>query len=341
METFARSTTLTHPLGTQIITPLLVPSFSSKGFHYSSKHRRSEAYQQIEVAKEFITDSILISAYDAYHKFIPKFESIHSVAEITFIDSGGYEVSDNYDLSASYHTRPKVRKWSEKLLRQQLDKWHQDRAAVLISYDGNDRISFDEQIENALKLFSLYPNQLNTLLLKPHSSDSNFISIPDLQTYITQLNKFSIIGVTEKELGCSLYDRMKNIALLRKELDNAKITSPLHIFGGLDPITSSLYFLCGAEIFDGLTWLRYSYHKGFCYYWSNYGVFSENLGVRQRDDKIKAKSLVDNIYYIGNLRGIMKTYAVQKSFDVFSQAGDIQEIIQKAYTEFINNFEGK
>ncbi len=49
---------------------------------------------------------------------------------------------------------------------------------------------------------------------------------------------------------------MQNIAKLRKALDKAGLNIPLHVFGSLDTVTTPLYFLAGADIFDGLTWLR-------------------------------------------------------------------------------------
>ena len=46
--------------GNVVDTPLLIPSFSSKGFPYVS--------EIIETTKEIICDEILVSAYDIYYK---------------------------------------------------------------------------------------------------------------------------------------------------------------------------------------------------------------------------------------------------------------------------------
>ena len=75
----ARSTVLSHPSGAEIRTPLLVPSFSSKGFGFISKKRsnkrkpakqKSEAGPLFALAEEQLTDAVLLSAYDLYHRHV-------------------------------------------------------------------------------------------------------------------------------------------------------------------------------------------------------------------------------------------------------------------------------
>src|SRR5438874_844670 len=95
----ARSTELDHPSGSIIRTPLLVPSFSSKGFGFL-KDGTSEITDAMRVSMEFITESILVSAYDVFKRYIPA--DITPTPEIVFLDSGGYETHDEHDLSAVY-----------------------------------------------------------------------------------------------------------------------------------------------------------------------------------------------------------------------------------------------
>ena len=73
---------------------------------------------------------------------------------------------------------------------------------------------------------------------------------------------FDVIGVTERELGDSILDRLIALGTLRGILNTAGVGSPIHVFGGLDPIFTPLLFAAGGEIFDGLGWLRYSYKNG-------------------------------------------------------------------------------
>ena len=67
------------------------------------------------------------------------------------------------------------------------------------------------------------------------------------------IHHFKVVG---------LLDRLLNIARLRRLLDEQGVKSPIHIFGGLDPLYTPLYFAAGGELFDGLGWLRYAYRDG-------------------------------------------------------------------------------
>jgi hypothetical protein len=71
---------------------------------------------------------------------------------------------------------------------------------------------------------------------------------------------------------------MQNIAKLRNALTKAGIDIPIHVFGSLDSVTTPLYFLAGADVFDGLTWLRFAFHEGQTLYKQNYGAL--HLGVK-------------------------------------------------------------
>jgi hypothetical protein len=69
-------------------TPLLVPSFSSKGF--------PDADKVIRTTSEVIDGPALVSAYDIWHKKItPPFD----FATLLFLDSGGYEAGKDVELS--------------------------------------------------------------------------------------------------------------------------------------------------------------------------------------------------------------------------------------------------
>src|SRR5258708_3585107 len=69
-------------------TPLLVPSFSS---------RVPGIDKILKASEEFLDGPLLVSAYDIYHKRItPPFDFGSGVI---FLDSGGYEVSRQLDLS--------------------------------------------------------------------------------------------------------------------------------------------------------------------------------------------------------------------------------------------------
>lgn len=317
----ARSQKINHPLGIELETPLLIPSFSSKGFSLNNKDV-SESTEALEVSKEFLTESLLISAYDIHHKHIPFLEEKYICTEVTFIDSGGYETSDVYDLSTTVKYIYPSKKWTLEEYKEVLNNWPKHKASVIISYDhGKERHSLDLQIQEASALFATYPNCLSDFLIKPESDLQMQIQLPNILDRIHQMKNFSIIGVTEKELGSSILKRMIHIYKLRSALDSVSNSSPIHVFGSLDPITSILYFLAGAEIFDGLTWLKYSYYNGSAIYQSNYGILSTEMGIHIRDAQVKSKSIVNNIYYLEKMKYIMKDFCMTTNYKLFDELG--------------------
>ena len=70
-----------------IHTPLLVPSFSSKA--------SVDIAHAFDTLQPSITDTFLVSAYDIFHQKIQL--PPNALAEVLFLDSGGYEVAKDYD----------------------------------------------------------------------------------------------------------------------------------------------------------------------------------------------------------------------------------------------------
>ena len=168
-----RSCDIHHPLGSTLKTPLLVPSFSSKGFGLD-KDERSEIKQIFSLVSEYLIDTMLISAYDLAYENLEPLRS--SITEIVIVDSGGYEISDYYDLSAVSRKPVQPKEWNLQLLRAVYDAWPERIPAILVSYDHPSlRHSLQDQIESARSLFSHYPRQLHTLLVKPETKNQHFL----------------------------------------------------------------------------------------------------------------------------------------------------------------------
>lgn len=334
----ARSSTLRHPSRVTLETPLLVPSFSSKGFSFKKELSEvrdalrtneedtclqigrekglSEVTDALRTTTEVLTECMLVSAYDIFHEHIPPPDKFPRITEITFVDSGGYETADGYDFSAVFRHPYPIENWDEASLRSVLDSWPDHIPAVFVNFDcGSLRRPLKDQIAAAREFFAHYPGHLHDIILKPETHEQRYLEVSSILSHIEELGQFDIVGVTEKELGKSLLSRMRNIARIRRALDEAKIDAPLQIFGSLDPLTSPLYFLAGAEIFDGLTWLRYSYLGGTAIYQHNYGALC--VGVHASDDLVKAKALFDNIYYLQELKYQMRDFLLEQDFHKF------------------------
>ncbi len=320
----ARSSNIHHKAsGLKVNTPLLIPSFSSKGFNFkvSGKKGIDKIYH---VASEFFTKACLVSAYDIYYKYITEPLKLETIPELFFLDSGGYEVSETDDYSTVVHVPVKAKKWNVQLYKEVLANWPKEYSSVFVSYDNpKERKSLEDQIEIALDIFSNYSDQLNLFLIKPESENDNKLKddvIKKIIINIDRFSKFDIIGLTEKELGPSILDRMVNISRVRKALDEASISAPLHIFGALDPISVCLYFLAGAEIFDGLTWLRYSYYDNTCIYPHNYGFLK--WGIQTTEKQIALNSIRENIYNLENIEYILREFLDTKDFSKFGIHAD-------------------
>ncbi|MEQ8688679.1 MAG: hypothetical protein RIE86_25480 [Imperialibacter sp.] len=342
-----RSRTIVHPSGEKFETPLLVPSFSSKGFSMVSTQDGiiSECHEVMMVATGFFDESVLVSAYDLYHKLIPK-PSEFKCARINIIDSGGYETSQVYDLSGINKYNHDVKPWDEFKLKEVLSKWPKDMSGIMVSYDhGELRLPIDEQVENAQKLFHENKSLMSDFLIKPETSSQSLIQLPNLAARPELLNGFDIIGVTEKEIGNSQLDRMLNIAVLRREMDKVGNTSPIHVFGSLDPFNVILYFLAGAEVFDGLTWLKFAYHNCVAIYIQNYSVLSQKYGIETKDKALKRNFWVDNITFLTKLKYALINFSAEKNYDYFKELDNdtfkLSELIEKLHGQFLNKLKSK
>ena len=335
-----------HPTGYKLKTPLLIPSFSSKGFNFQKKEisgekkKVSELYEVILVCKELLTESMLVSAYDLYYGFLPDPSMFHCT-EFTIIDSGGYETSNSYDFSGINRSPHDINSWKPDFLEEVILNWPEEFPAILVNYDhGQERLPLSDQISKAKIFFKKCGSgKFCDFLIKPETEDQNFIKIDSVQKKVYELHSFDIIGVTEKEIGNSILERMINIHKIREALNAANLDRPIHIFGSLDPITSILYFFAGAEIFDGLTWLKFSYHNGIAMYNHNYAVLNEEIGIHTKDTSVKIKSLTGNINYLDKLKYVMMDFAATGDFKVFSDIGDAHfvNVLEKSYNRFKNS----
>jgi hypothetical protein len=282
----------------------------------------SGLHRQLESASEFIADSFMISAYDIYHAYLPPPDKLTKFPEMLFLDSGGYEISDYTDLSDTEEPEPKPPPWDVHLLTGVLDAWPDQLATVMVSYDHpKQRTAFATQIEAARELFRKRAH-LKTFLLKPETADQRTLKLT-LKTALANIEEFryfDIIGVTEREIGSSTSERMLNIAKLRLALDEAGMRKiPLHIFGALDPLSSALYFMAGAEIFDGLTWLRYAYVDSRCIYTHNHGPVA--FGLEARDDLVRARTQANNLQDLNRIQNMLREFKHTQDFAKLTKLG--------------------
>lgn len=298
--------------GREVKTPLLVPSFSSKGF--------PEIETILQFSEEFLTDTLLVSAYDISYKKVP---NTVTFVPLVFLDSGGYECSKDVEFSDLGVMPHNPQPWNPEMHKAIVDGWDSTIQTVLISYDHpSHRHPITEQISHANSLFA-GRQVIREFLIKPETTKQKYIQIASVIQNIHRLADFEVVGFTEKELGGSVLDRMVNIAKIRKALKQVNLQIPIHIFGSLDTISTPLYFLAGADIFDGLTWLRMAYRNGYTMYMHNSAIYE--FGPQIKDAFLKARTISRNYYALQELQLGMNRYLNAREFKEFPHHSELFE----------------
>ena len=218
--------------GKEVIrTPLLLPSFSSKGF--------PQIQNILEATQEVIDGEILVSAYDLHHKTLT---GPFDFAEAIFLDSGGYEASKDLELSDTKTTDHHPAPWTIGDYNAVVTSWKSSRPTVVISYDHpKERVSTVDQIDRADRTLPRGPMVFREVLFKPEAADQEDTNIEAIVKNVHRLAAFDAIGVTEKEIGTTQQSRMANIARIRRALNESGLgNKPIHIFGSLDTISTPL-----------------------------------------------------------------------------------------------------
>lgn len=331
----ARARQLTYHSDTVLRTPCLVPSFSSRGFPKITKDGReiSAVSEALDATAEVLNDAMLVSAFDLHHGLLPNCTKYWTYPQVLFIDSGGYETGVNDDLSDIASFPAANQPWSSDFYLQTLKSLPDSRRIVAVSYDA-DSVGkpLTEQVAAARSLFEAVPQHISTILVKPTTTEQRFLPNNVLENDAHLLRHFDIIGVTEKELGNSLSDRLIALAKLRASLDQASISAPIHVFGSLDPLMTPLYFVAGAEIFDGLAWLRYGFLDGLAVYRDAF--VCQSFGPQCKRSRGRLQMLAHNLTTLDRMRDQMRRFAASGNYDIFgSTAGLIREIHESITAE--------
>jgi hypothetical protein len=272
----------------------------------------------MDLSADALTETMLISAYDIFHKHIDHPYNAEFVPQLAFLDSGGYETSEAHDDSTVFKFPSSNLPWTPEQLIEVIDSWSDRLPLAIVNFDNRGK-SIKMQLSAATSLFNKFPEHFTDLLLKPTGQKTPYLDIAKILGHSGELRNFDALGFTEKELGDSLLDRMESIARVRRALDDvpADHACPIHVFGSLDPLTVCLYFVAGAEIFDGLSWLRYAYQDGVAVYNANY--WATTLGIENTDEFIRGRILVENLKYLTNLKHQMTSFAKTGDFIHFGQ----------------------
>lgn len=291
-------------LAETVPTPLLVPSFSSKaGVGWTVQDAVEQMAQQI-------VETALVSLFDVGTGLLdpPEFP------KLLFVDSGGYEMHRALSAVEEYGApREELDEWNREAYVRAVGRLSLDVATVVVSYDHpNDLRSIEAQIADAPMTHS--SGMAGELLIKAPAGRPQ-LRFEDLEPHVEDLARFPIVGLTDKEIGRTLDRRLSLIARLRRALSARGHQTPLHIFGSLDPVTAPLYFIAGADVFDGLSWQRYALdEKGATYLQSH--IAASGMSALSYEGA-QMRTWIENLVQLNRLQERMRAFLADRDFSVF------------------------
>lgn len=279
--------------------PLFIPSFSSKGNLFLPQGDGtfvSDNYDLLKILNVRLSESYLVSAYDVYYGFIPQCPDVWPETQYLFIDSGGYETNDSFDLCErnkfNYHVLPWDEEKMKEVYRRVLSTQKFENTTIILS--GFDcYTSVGNQLNSFAALQKEFPKAVINQLIK---STNGIESVTNALATYGSLSGVQILGFTEKELGRTLKERLNNVISVRQILFETGWNGLIHIFGGLEPSLSKLYFAAGADIFDGLSWQKVRFNGNSTLY------NPANYFMSATEEENKLWMMMDNLSELRNIK---------------------------------------
>ena len=284
----------------EVGTPLIAPSFSSRGFPYVSDIWEEFRYKLYGVC--------LVSAFDLACGRIPA--DVPDMVNIVILDSGLYETNKGWIESGDRHTPSSATNWTRKQYHETVKGIGADGNAMLVNFDHVGAL--EDQIERASEDFSLAPQAASDFLVKPTDA-TEWVNIPKLSQHLEALKQFDAIGITARESGSSFLKRCSSIVTLRDLLNDADLDTPIHVFGAINPYEVLAYFFCGADIFDGLNWLRLAFRSDGSVPIDESALEDMKWNLPEVD--LQSEEWTNNLRFLYRLQEALQEYALSGSFE--------------------------
>jgi hypothetical protein len=291
-------------------TPLLVPSFSSRGFPQVAGLYRNLRHDLYGVC--------LVSAFDVSTGQLDV--ELADVADLVLLDSGVYETKPIAVAADGYDPAPSASAWVRNSYRDYLRAVEPNANVLAVSFDHYGPI--EQQIELAREDFTYAPSAAADFLLKPTSTEA-LLEARSIADRAGALSRFQVLGVTERELGDSLLDRCRTLIALRDALTETGAGIPIHVFGTITPGAVLSYFFCGADIFDGLNWLRFVYDGPELRPISEAALDDGECG--QPDELRSLRHSRRNLRFLRQLQDGMRSYCASGDLGVLVSAFPVAE----------------
>jgi hypothetical protein len=272
----------------------------------------------------------LVSLYDLYYHL-----GSQDVLEVTstepvlrFLDSGRYEIAATVYSWGIDEGEPGKEPWTEDLYTQSAQTYTHP-GDILVSFD-DPALPLVEQIRQGVTLFERIdiPEIKRNLLLHPNGTSPEILA--DL--IATSAPQADLVGLTEKDLGSPWFFAVEYVRRLRKGLDAAlRRYIPIHIFGCLDPRTLPYLFFAGADVFDGLAWMRYYFHGGHTLYQKEF-EYEANPTLVDTPKKAISALLANNVEELEKLRSDLRYSVLTTDMGQFEECFDRLQALEEAGT---------
>ena len=296
-----------------ILTPLLVPSFSSCGFR-----RVAEIYGEM---RDKLYGVCLVSASDLASGCVPA--GVIDEVNVTVIDSGMYESRKQADECIVRGLPTASGPWSRDDYFEIAADVDAAANGILVNYDGYEPL--EQQIRQAAEDFSHAPHTANDFLVKPESP-ARLVNVARLAKHVGELTQFDIIGIAAREAGDSLTQRCRTVVTLRDTLDDANLNLPIHVFGAITPLEVLTYFFCGADVFDGLNWLRLAFRQQGSI--SIEETAFDDMKTNHPDFELRKDAWTANLSFLYRLQVSLQRYASTR--DLGELAGEFPSVVRAA-----------
>lgn len=140
------------PDNSELSTPLLIPSLSTKGSGVDRDGAFEISYDY-EVVKDSVTEALLVSAYDVHYGHLPSLglgkdrpdAAAYRLPALLVIDSGGYETTPfAWDASEVMRSGVPRQAWNPALHETVVAGLPDDANLMIVNYDSTQ--GYEEQV---------------------------------------------------------------------------------------------------------------------------------------------------------------------------------------------------